>query len=213
MLATRATAKAPRVQALRTLLPLVLLLAVPVVGAGSIAATELVSPSFRLRGAHEAGVAATRLDSAGPRFSASGAALGQSDALGFSTAASTLSTAVPGFWPLTASALPSLDLDGDAVVAWLDDDDDGDGLADAVETGTGVFVSEADTGSDPALVDTDGDGFGDGAEVAAGSDPNDPDSVPAAPEIPVAPAAGWMVLILSLLASPLALRRRAGGCR
>jgi len=166
--------------------------------AGLAGTGDLVSPSYRLRGAHEASLAAARLQSPGPRFGGSGAALGQSDALGFSSASATLSTSLPGFWPLTAGALPSLDLDGD-------------GLLDAVESGTGVFVSAADTGTDPALVDSDGDGVSDGEEVDAGSDPNDPDSLPPAPAIPVAPVPIWILLILGLLASPLALRRRAGG--
>lgn len=74
-------------------------------------------------------------------------------------------------------------------------DSDGDGLSDAQESATGVFVSTADTGTDPTdadtdddglndgyevltshsnpfLPDTDGDGVTDGAEVAAGTNPN-----------------------------------------
>ena len=51
-------------------------------------------------------------------------------------------------------------------------DGDGDGLPDAAETGTGVFVSPEDVGSNPFDPDTDGDGFDDGVEVASGSDPN-----------------------------------------
>jgi hypothetical protein len=45
-------------------------------------------------------------------------------------------------------------------------DTDADGLQDAVETGTTVFVSATNTGSSPILSDTDGDGFDDGAEVS-----------------------------------------------
>lgn len=44
-------------------------------------------------------------------------------------------------------------------------DSDGDGLPDCVETGTGVFVDETDTGTDPHQADTDGDGIPDGDEV------------------------------------------------
>lgn len=46
-------------------------------------------------------------------------------------------------------------------------DTDGDGLMDGVETGTGIYVSAANTGSNPLLADTDGDGLNDGREVAA----------------------------------------------
>jgi|GEM_PF-7068367 len=53
-------------------------------------------------------------------------------------------------------------------------DTDGDGLADDVETGTGVYVSANDTGTNPNNPDTDGDGLTDGIEVrhaAFGFDP------------------------------------------
>ena len=64
-------------------------------------------------------------------------------------------------------------------------DTDGDGLSDLVETGTGVFVSETDTGTDPRNPDTDGDGLIDStesntgtfiSEKDTGSDPHNPDS-------------------------------------
>ena len=51
----------------------------------------------------------------------------------------------------------------------LSADQDGDGLLDDQELALG---------SDPALYDTDADGHGDGAEVAAYSDPTDPFSIP-----------------------------------
>jgi hypothetical protein len=51
-------------------------------------------------------------------------------------------------------------------------DTDQDGLADNVETDTGIFVSATDTGSDPRLADTDIDTFADGQEVFHASDPN-----------------------------------------
>jgi hypothetical protein len=80
-------------------------------------------------------------------------------------------------------------------------DTDGDGLSDWAETGTGIYVDQTDTGSDPNDPDTDGDGLSDGdeveiyrtdpnntdtdgdgytdrAELANGSNPNDPDSWP-----------------------------------
>jgi len=51
-------------------------------------------------------------------------------------------------------------------------DRDGDGLADDVETNTGVFKSTTDTGTDPDHPDTDGDGLTDGQEVnTVGSNP------------------------------------------
>ncbi|MCP4848085.1 MAG: hypothetical protein GY899_09095, partial [Verrucomicrobiaceae bacterium] len=82
-----------------------------------------------------------------------------------------------------------------------EEDTDGDGLEDGVETNTGNFVSASDTGTDPNSADTDedglndgaevfthetnphvadsdGDDFTDGAEVNAGTDPNNEDSVP-----------------------------------
>ncbi|WP_170266690.1 DUF1800 family protein [Brevifollis gellanilyticus] len=45
-------------------------------------------------------------------------------------------------------------------------DTDGDGLEDLVETGTGIFLSLTDTGTNPMLKDTDGDGLSDSAELA-----------------------------------------------
>ena len=48
-------------------------------------------------------------------------------------------------------------------------DQDGDGLTNGVETGTGVFVDSTHTGTDPYTSDTDGDGYLDSAEVAGTS--------------------------------------------
>lgn len=58
-------------------------------------------------------------------------------------------------------------------------DTDGDGLSDSVETNTGVWVSETDTGTDPLLADTDGDGLEDSEEnfsSPTGTDPNKRDT-------------------------------------
>ncbi len=57
-----------------------------------------------------------------------------------------------------------------AVLLWLSAcevvaDADGDGLADSVETNTGVFVDATNTGTDPNNPDTDNDGLRDGVEV------------------------------------------------
>lgn len=52
-------------------------------------------------------------------------------------------------------------------------DTDGDGLADHYETGTGTYVSQTETGTDPGLPDSDGDGLDDGVEVFThGTNPN-----------------------------------------
>jgi hypothetical protein len=57
------------------------------------------------------------------------------------------------------------------------EDSDGDGLLDSVETDTGVYVDENDTGTDPDNPDTDGDGLTDGDEVHTyPCDPNDADT-------------------------------------
>lgn len=52
-------------------------------------------------------------------------------------------------------------------------DSDGDGLDDSVETNTGIYVSETDTGTDPNNADTDGDGVPEGLEITEGTDPTD----------------------------------------
>lgn len=44
-------------------------------------------------------------------------------------------------------------------------DSDGDRLDDCFETNTGIFVSAMDTGTNPAVADTDGDSINDGDEV------------------------------------------------
>ncbi|MGK0189563.1 MAG: hypothetical protein ACI9R3_005380 [Verrucomicrobiales bacterium] len=66
----------------------------------------------------------------------------------------------------------------------LSDDSDDDTLTDTVETNTGIFVSATNTGTNPLLSDTDGDGTSDSKEIADGTDPLDPNSVPSFP-IPI----------------------------
>jgi arylsulfatase A-like enzyme len=48
---------------------------------------------------------------------------------------------------------------------------DDDGLRDEVETSTGTYVSPVNTGTDPAVADTDGDSLPDGMEVNLGTSP------------------------------------------
>jgi hypothetical protein len=50
-------------------------------------------------------------------------------------------------------------------------DTDGDGLSDGVETGSGSFISDENTGTNPLLADTNSDGFTDGEAVLAGLNP------------------------------------------
>ena len=47
-------------------------------------------------------------------------------------------------------------------------DADNDGIPDAYETGTGVWVSPTNTGTNPNVADTDGDGLSDGVETNTG---------------------------------------------
>lgn len=155
------------------------------------AATDLSSVSFTSRGGHVGAGGTGGLASAS---FAGGGSTGQSEAVGPSGASGSLTTQAGGFWPLVAGALPSLDADGDGLQAFLDPDDDNDGLADAVETHTGVFVSALDTGSDPNDPDSDGDGIDDGTEVAKGFDPNDA----SAPAIPALPWPGLVLLAAAL---------------
>jgi hypothetical protein len=170
-------------------------------------AVEPTSASFRLVGSHFAAVGSASLPSPGPRLGGSGVALGQGDALGWSGATGSLTTSAPGFWPIVAGSLPTLDVDTDGLASWLDEDDDGDGLMDAVETNTGVFEGAADTGASAVDEDSDGDGVSDGDEVSGGSNPNDPDD-PGPPEIPL--MAGWLQLVLAVA---LAWTARGSGGR
>jgi len=84
-------------------------------------------------------------------------------------------------------------------------DTDGDGLIDSYETGTGVYVSPTNTGTDPLDPDTDNDGFSDGVEVRPGSDPNNAGSVP---QIPALGPLGASLLALALLIGGRRMLRR-----
>ncbi|GHC46498.1 sulfatase-like hydrolase/transferase [Roseibacillus persicicus] len=74
-------------------------------------------------------------------------------------------------------------LDDDVEIAGptdpLDPDSDDDNLQDSVETGTGVFVSNGNTGTNPMLADTDSDGVNDDVEINLGFDPFDGTHLPA----------------------------------
>ena len=59
-----------------------------------------------------------------------------------------------------------------------DSDDDGDGLDDSVETGTGNYVDGTDTGTNPLNPDTDGDGICDGPNAVEGVCIAGPDADP-----------------------------------
>ncbi len=83
--------------------------------------------------------------------------------------------------PLVANAAPG-DSDGDGIADVIDPDDDNDGVNDTND----AFPLDADESSDNdndglgdnADTDDDNDGYTDANEIAAGSDPLDPSSVP-----------------------------------
>ena len=82
-----------------------------------------------------------------------------------------------------------------------DPDSDDDGLSDGNEV--------LGSGTNPNLADSDVDGESDIAELAAGSDPNDSDSVPpGGKEIPAMGAVGFLMLVLGILG--ICLRGRRG---
>ena len=99
-----------------------------------------------------------------------------------------------------------IDTDGDLAGDACDQDDDDDSVLDAYETGTGIFVSAFDTGTDPLDTDSDDDGHLDGDELAAGTDPNDPNDPPTA-AVPALPLPGAVALALGVLGGALPLRR------
>ena len=99
------------------------------------------------------------------------------------------------------------DTDQDGSGDECDADSDDDGLLNGVETNTGTFLDENDTGTDPLNADTDGDGFTDGQEVLLmGTDPLDP----LEPE-PVPEPASWLMLVAGAAFLALLYRRRTRG--
>jgi hypothetical protein len=170
-------------------------------------AGDLTSASYRLRGIHVESLGPAMLFDGAIRRS--GVSAGQPEAIGSGSASADLTGAWPGFWPIAAGEVPSVDLDGDGVANVLDGDDDGDGLPDSAESDTGDFVSSGDTGTDPLIPDSDGDGFEDGSEVVAGTDPNDPSSFPAPALVPSFSGPGLAALAFGLAAAAYRkLRRR-----
>lgn len=153
---------------------------VPTSAAGRVQSSTQLTPEI---GGHEGTVSAT------PVVAPSGSA-------------ATLRSWMPGFWPIVVGGFSDLDLDLDGEQFFLDDDDDGDGLLDTVETGTEFFVSELNTGTSPVLSDSDRDGFLDGIEILLGTDPTDPASFPATPQVPLTSAAfRWLLVGLLLSAA------------
>ena len=74
------------------------------------------------------------------------------------------------------------DIDGDFINNEVDPDVDGDGLLNAEDDdidGDGLLNADDPTPYGPtSFIDSDGDGYTDAEEIAAGSDYNDPDSIP-----------------------------------
>lgn len=82
-----------------------------------------------------------------------------------------------------------------------------DGSANSEDTNGNGQVDPGET--DPGNPDTDSDGFDDGEEVAAGSDPLDPLSVPTA--VPARGPLGGLVLCACLALAAAARRTRERG--
>lgn len=121
----------------------------------------------------------------------------------------------PAWWGVDADPwnYPPADAGGDNPAQWNDPttwsaavfpaDTDGDFVPDAWETNTGTYVGPDDTGTDPAVADSDGDMWSDGAEIAAGTDPTDPDDSPAGmpPGVPAVSGLGLALLGAALVAA------------
>jgi len=166
-------------------------------------ATELTSPSH----IHRQGGTATAIAAGSGALSSTAGARVYSDShvtIGGTPVArpvgggSGLVSLFTGFWASVAAPFTALDLDGDLIPYFLDPDDDGDGIDDIYETGTGFFVSATNTGTSAVDPDSDGDGFDDGVELNAGTDPTDPASRPTPSAVPSLPPSRLPLLILLL---------------
>jgi len=89
---------------------------------------------------------------------------------------------------------PSERANGNNTGVFMAPDTDADLLPDDFETGTGIFVSISDSGTDPNDSDSDDDGVMDGIEVDLGTDPNSSLDVPS---LPVSHF-GWIALAFSI---------------
>lgn len=173
-------------------------------GAVPAEAADQTSSTHRHRAGTFAAIGAARLPSAAstPRILGSIVTLGASFEVAPSGRADALRALLPGFFWIEAGRSDRLDLDGDGAAWFLDADDDGDGLLDVHETGTGSYVSPQNTGTSAVRVDSDGDGDADGAEVAGGTDPTDPAShLGGSPAVPLLSAGARLVLALLLFAA------------
>ncbi len=94
-----------------------------------------------------------------------------------------------------------LNTDDDSSGNACDEDDDNDGLTDLQETGTGIYHSLSDTGTDPLVSDTDGDGIGDGAEIEQGSNPCNALSIPSAITITLKPGFNLLAIPADVVVS------------
>lgn len=182
--------------------------------AGGAAAETLTSASYRHVGGSPVSVSAvsgSALSSSAPspEIGSFEVSVGEAPTVLPSGSQADLASVHPGFWARflgkAAGGYASLDIDADLRPFFLDDDDDGDGLEDLVETATGIFVSALNTGSSPFLPDSDGDGVNDGVEVLAGTDPNDELSRPAAQVPSAGVLSGAMLLSLMLFFATRAL--------
>ncbi len=182
-----------RIQARRCLLWIAGVGLIGLAIASAAPAETLVSSNFQLLAGHPSSAGHGALPfSGGSGLGSTGVSIGQLSVIGYSGASVGLDTVASGFWPIVAGGFANIDTDADGIASPFDDDDDGDGLLDTVESGRGIFSGPGDVGSSPVVADSDGDGFMDGTEVAAGTDPNNPGSFPVG--VPAIGFAGWMLL-------------------